>query len=172
VAAGREVRRLLEDFAQRWKLPPAARAAVFEFADLGPAELARRKDEANPLLFLRKILPFVATGRSGDDQDAWAEALARAIDEYQKWRAAVLQARDHAGRPLDTGYLSGQDELLEALRLTATLLRRQGKRVTQENLAAYLPQARPDLPRTDPRQLRRWLRRYGLDWETVRRLLS
>lgn len=100
------------------------------------------------------------------------EAAPEARQVERRAEALVGLRLRAGGRPPDTGYLSGRDELLEALRLTADLLRRRGLRLTEANLAAYLSQARPDLPRTDTRQLRRWLRRYNLDWETVRRLLS
>ncbi len=157
IAAGLEVRRLLEDFARRWQLPGPCLPALFEALDLGP--------EA----WTGKILPFVVTGRTGDSQADPYKALEAKIEQYLRWRLTVLQARDTAGRPAGSGAFASQDEFLTALAEAIQALRQQRRPVTQENVADYFARALPSR-RLDQeaaisdRTVRFWLDSFGLSW--------
>ncbi len=63
------------------------------------------------------------------------------------------------GRPLGTGTWRSADDFETNLRIAIHSLREQQRKVTQEVVAEMLY--------TSDRQLRAWLRKYGLDWKRV-----
>jgi hypothetical protein len=72
------------------------------------------------------------------------------------------------GRPLGTAYFQDADEFRSALVRTIAALRERGRQPTQEAVAQFFSMNQ-QLPSTNDRQLRAWLRAYGLDWKNLLR---
>jgi hypothetical protein len=68
------------------------------------------------------------------------------------------------GRPPNSGAWADPDEFKDALRTAITALRKQGRVATQHEVAMYFC-SYPGFPGCNDRQLRRWLARYGVDWQ-------
>ncbi len=68
------------------------------------------------------------------------------------------------GRPPNSGAWADPDEFRNALRTAITALRKQGRVATQHEVAMYFCTYR-GFPGCNDRQLRRWLARYGVDWQ-------
>ncbi len=132
-------------------------------------EAARRLDEA-----ARRL------ARGAPLDAAWVAALERHLAQagllapegwVQRPSGLVVPQR---GRPQGSGTFGSADELLAVLHHVVRELRKQGVRPTQAKVAAYLqthgvPPRGPLLQGcADPqRQLRLWLRQFGLSWSAV-----
>ncbi len=83
-----------------------------------------------------------------------------------------LRVRPKPGRPRDSGTFESRADFLAALTQVLGVLRTEGIRPTQAAVAERLAtdfHAGNALKGGDERQLRAWLRRYGVAWEDVRR---
>jgi hypothetical protein len=86
-------------------------------------------------------------------------SLVEEMQQAKRWWNQFVGFPLGRGRPLNTGTWSSRDEFEQAVKTAVTNLRERGMKVTQEAAAeSFL---------CDDRQIRRWVRQYGLSWEDL-----
>lgn len=98
------------------------------------------------------------------------DPLISLVKHAQDWWSTFSRDRRVGGRPRNSGTWASAEEFEESLRAVVRMLHQQGARVTQETVAEYLNR-RPGSPSGgQARQLRKWLKDFGIDWKDVREL--
>lgn len=72
------------------------------------------------------------------------------------------------GRPLGSGNIKNRDDLLQHLRQALSVIKSEGKKVTQECVAEYLSNHELMGSENPDRQLRCWLHDFGINWKQLR----
>ncbi len=81
------------------------------------------------------------------------------VPRAEKWWDRFRGEAARGGRPLGSGTWRSADDFETNLQIAVRSLRAQGRRVTQEEAAKML--------HTNDRQLREWLKRYGVKWKRI-----
>lgn len=86
----------------------------------------------------------------------YGRSLIDLLDSAEKWWAQ-FRGLTFTGRPKGTGTWTSREHFAAALERARIKTRLEGDKVTQENVALRL--------HTSDRQLREWIRYYGLNWQ-------
>lgn len=111
-------------------------------------------------------LAWRITGRD-PGHGAVTTLIKRANRWWKQFEGQPLRGSIYAGRPKGTGYFRDREEFTQAVATATRTLRRQGRNLTQDAVAAYFSQ-HDGFPTCSDRQLRIWLARYNLNWEDLK----